>query len=262
MIMNNSLVKNPMTKYFHARDLITTLVVRNIKLRYQHSILGVIWAILNPLAYMFAFTLIRGALKMSIENYALFALSGIVAWNWFQEGLMLATNSITNNRELVTQPNFPLSLLPLVGVLTALVDFMVALPLLFLFIGVEGMSSNLLAIPLVMVPHFFIILGVGFVLAALNVTYRDINHLLGVSLRLLFFLTPIFYDANSISGKLKLFFYVNPMVYIIDAYRSILIDGEFPDLVPLLIILLLALGIAGIGYAIFNRASLRFVEEL
>ncbi|MBN1319116.1 MAG: ABC transporter permease [Anaerolineales bacterium] len=260
--MNDSLVSIRLYRTLHARDLVTELVIRNIKLRYQHSILGVIWAILNPLAYMLAFNLIRGAFRMSIENYALFALTGIVAWNWFQDGLMLSTNSITGNRELVTRPNFPLTLLPLVGVLTALVDLLVAIPLLLIFVGIEGMTGALLTLPLVMIPQFFLILGIGYILAALNVTYRDINHLAGVSLRLLFFLTPIFYDANAIPGKLRMVFYVNPMAYFINAYRTILVQGEYPEFFPLIILFIAALLIVLLGYTIFNRASMRFIEEL
>lgn len=211
---------------------------------------------------MLAFSLIRGVLRMSVENYALFALTGIVAWNWFQEGLTLSTNSITGNRELVMQPNFPLTLLPLVGVLTALVDFIVALPLLIIFTGIDGLSSAILAIPVVMIPQFLLILGIGFILAAFYVTYRDILHLLNVSLRLLFFLTPIFYDISVISGKMRNVFYLNPMTYVIDAYRSILINGEYPSFKPLLVLFVVALLIVWLGYLVFKRASARFIEEL
>jgi len=251
-------------RLIYLRDLLRELVVREMKLRYERSILGMAWAVLNPLAHLLVFTLLRRALGLNIANYPLFVFTGIVTWNWFREGLMLASVAITGNRELIKRPGFPPAILPVISATTPLVDLLVVLPFLLLFAVLGGgrLTGALLALPLVITLQFLLILGLGYVLATFHVTFRDVRHLLTVVLRLLFYLTPIFYDASLIPARYQTVYNLNPMVHLVAAYRMILIQGSLPDLRPLLIMAALVGGLLWLGQTIFTRASYRFVEEL
>ncbi len=249
----------------YAVDLLFALVGRDLKLRYRRSVLGALWALLNPLAQLIVFAfLFRGVLGLRIPGYPLFVFTGVLAWNWFRDGLLLAVGAFTQHRELVQQPGFPNALLPVTVVITSSIDFLVALPLLLLFVLLAGgkLTNALWALPMVFLLQFALILGLGWWLATLQVAFRDTGHLLGVVLMLLFFLTPVFYEASMIPVAYQWAYGLNPMVHLIAAYRAILIQGSAPD-ARVLCALGLCLGVlAGAGYVTAVRASARFVDEL
>ena len=252
-------------RWIYLRDLLRELVARDIKLRYKRSILGVAWSLLNPLAQLLVFSfLFRAVLSLDIPNYPVFVFAGVLAWNWFQAALFLATGAITDNRELIRRPGFPAAILPVVTVTTQLVHFLLALPVLLLFILLGGgrLTGAVVALPLVIALQFMLILSLGYLVATFHVTFRDTQHLLGVALMLLFYLTPVFYDAKIIPPGVQIIYRLNPMVHLITAYRTILIDGNLPDLLTLLTLSLVSGGLLWLGHAVFRRASYRFVEEL
>jgi lipopolysaccharide transport system permease protein len=246
-------------------DLLRELVVRDMKLRYKRSVLGIVWSLLNPLFQMLVFIFLsRRVLSLEIPNYPSFVFTGTLAWNWFQTTVVMATSAITGNRELIKRPGFPVGILPVVMVTTNMIHFMLALPvpLLFLVLGGGRLTGVILTLPLVIVPQFLLILGLGYLAATFQVTFRDTQHILVVLFSLLYFLTPVFYDANMVPVRYQTLYRLNPMFHLITAYRAILIQGTLPDLATLL-----ALGVLGgvllrLGHAIFTRASIRFVEEL
>jgi lipopolysaccharide transport system permease protein len=249
----------------YLRDLLRELVVRDMKLRYKRSVLGILWSLLNPLFQMLVFMFLsRRVFSLEIPNYPSFVFTGVLSWNWFQTAVLATTGAITGNRELIRRPGFPVAILPVVTVTTNLIHFLLALPvpLLFLLLGGGRLTGAILMLPLVIVLQFTLILGLGYLVATAQVTFRDTQHLLGVFFRLLFYLTPVFYDASNVSGRYQTFFRLNPLLHLITAYRAILIEGTLPDLRALL-----ALGILGgaslwLGHRVFKRASDRFVEEL
>jgi lipopolysaccharide transport system permease protein len=249
----------------YLRDLLRELVARDMKLRYKRSILGVAWSLVNPLAQLLVFVfLFRAVLPLNVPNYPSFVLSGLLAWSWFQSSLILATGAITDNRELIRRPGFPAAILPIVTVTTHLVHFLLALPVLLLFLVFSGgrLTETVLALPLVIALQFWLTLSLGYLVAAFHVTFRDTQHLLGVLLLLLFYLTPIFYDASAVPARYQPFYRLNPMVYLIDAYRAILIRGTLPDGLSLLGLSTLAGVLLWVGYTTFTWMSYRFVEEL
>ena len=249
----------------YLRDLLRELLVREIKLRYERSFLGVAWSILNPLAQILIFTfLFRFVFRLDIPNYPVFVFTGVLAWNWFRDGLMLTTSAMTSNRELIRQPGFPLPVLPVVTVVTPLIDLLAALPVLVLFLVLGGgrLTAAILALPLVMAVEFLLILGLGYLLASVHVTFRDMRHVLGVGLMFLFYLTPVFYSADMIPEALQPLYNLNPMAHLIGAYRTILLEGTLPDWRPLLILAVGVCALLWVGWAFFVRASDHFVEEL
>ena len=252
-------------KIAHFFDLLRVLVDRDMKLLYKRSALGIAWTLINPLLQLAVFSFVfRTVIPINIPRYSSFAFSGLLIWTWSQTALFQATGLITSNKALIRQPNFPTAILPVVTTMTGLIHFLLALPVLIIFLAVDGVqpSSVLFVLPLLMVIQFVLTVGFAYPLAALNVTFRDTQHTLGVLLQMLFYLTPIFYDLNSVPKEFQPFYQLNPMVPLIEAYRAILLKGTQPDWQVLLIVSLAVAVILPIGLAIFRRQSNTFVEEL
>jgi len=252
-------------KIAHFFDLLRVLVDRDMKLLYKRSALGIAWTLINPLLQLAVFSFVfRSVIPVDIPQFSSFAFSGLLIWTWSQTALFQATGLITSNKALIRQPNFPTAILPVVTTMTGLIHFLLALPVLIIFLAVDGVepSSVLFVLPLLMVIQFVLTIGLAYPLAALNVTFRDTQHTLGVILQMLFYLSPIFYDLNSVPKEFQPFYQLNPMVPLLEAYRAILLKGTQPDWQALLIVSLVVAVILPIGLAIFRRQSNTFVEEL
>ncbi|HBY94678.1 MAG: ABC transporter permease [Ardenticatenaceae bacterium] len=252
-------------RLIYLRDLLRELVTREMKLRYKRSVLGVAWSLLNPLAQLLVFSfLFRFVLPLNIPDYSLFLFTGVLAWSWFQSSLVVATGAITDNRELIRRPGFPVGILPVVTVTTHLVHFLLAMPILLLFLVLGGRLhlDVLLALPIVIGLQFVLTLGLAYLVATFHVTFRDTQYLLGVLLMLLFYLTPVFYDGSRIPARYQPLYRLNPMLHLIDAYRAILLRGELPDGPSILALIVVAAGLLWLGRRIFTQASYRFAEEL
>lgn len=251
--------------WVYLRDLVSELVLRDMRVRYKRSVLGFAWSLINPLLQLtvvgFVFSKV---LPLQIPNYALFLLIGLLAWNWFQTSLHAVTGSIVDNRELIRQPGFPTSMLPVVTITTNLVHFVLALPILIVMILLSGhgLSPVALFLPVVILLQFLLTLALGYLLATLHVSLRDTQYLVGVALLLGFYITPIFYDPSSIPARYQLIFQLNPMLQIIEAYRSLLIDQQLPALLPLALLALFSIALLWFTHRLFVRTSYYFVEEL
>jgi len=249
----------------YVRDLLFELVARDMKLRYKRSVLGIVWSLLNPLAQLVVFYFVFGLmLPMNITHYASFLLTGVLSWNWFQSSLVFATGAIVDNRELVRRPGFPVAVLPIVTVTAHLVHFVLALPILLLcvFLELGSVGVSMTALPIVIVLQFLLTLSLAYAVATFHVPFRDTQYLLGVLLQLLFFLTPIFYDASGIPERYRWPLSLNPMTYLVDAYRAILVAGRFPDWRALCVLGVCSMGLLLLTYTLFMRARYRFVEDV
>lgn len=246
-------------------DILRELVNRDMKLLYKRSVLGVAWTLINPLLQLVVFAFVfQVVLPAGIPRYASFTFTGLLVWNWFQSSLFQATGVIIASRPLIRQPNFPSALLPVVITTTGLIHFLLALPVLFIFLLIDRVELKpvILMLPLLQVLQFALIVSLSYFLAALNVTFRDTQHTLGVVLTLIFYLTPIFYDARNIPATYQYLYNLNPMVHIVAAYRTILMHGMQPNWEPLVLIALLVSVGLPVGLQFFRGQSDRFVEEL
>ena len=252
-------------KVTHFFDLLRELVDREMKLLYKRSALGIAWTLINPLLQLAVFSFVfRTVIPVNIPQFTSFAFSGLLIWNWSQTALFQATGLITSNLALIRQPNFPTAILPVVTTTTGLIHFLLALPVLIIFLAMDGVQPNsvLLYLPVLMVIQFVLTVSLAYPLAAINVTFRDTQHTLGVVLQMLFYLTPIFYDLSSVPKQYQPLYQLNPMVPLIEAYRAILLKGMQPDWSALLIVSVVVAALLPIGLGIFRRQSDRFVEEL
>jgi len=262
------------------RDLIVNLVMRDLKVRYKNSVLGILWSLLNPLLMMLVFTFVFKVLAGSskLSAYPAFILSGLLAWNLFSTSVLGATNSIVSNAHLINKVYFPRAVLPISVVFSNLVNFVLALPVFFVLAALLGLTLTkwVVLLPIVVVVQLAFTLGVSFGLATANVFYRDTGIVMEVVLLAWFFLTPIFYPISEVGrggfhfGNIVLSSYdvqrwmriLNPMASIIATYRDILYWGAKPgwDFVFRTAVTATVFLIA--GYLVFLRFSPTFGEEV
>jgi len=254
-----------MHRLIYYRDLILEMVARDLKLRYKGSFLGIIWSLVLPLAQLMVFTfLFRSVIQLDIPNYPIFVFIGVLAWNWFQSSLVAAAGSITDNRDLIKRPGFPSLLLPVIIVVTNLIQFLLALPVLIIFLYLSGgsLTPAFLMFPLILFIQFLFTVSLSFMSATFQVNFRDTQHLLSVILLLLFYLTPVFYDTGFVPQRFLPIYRLNPMVHILGAYRDIISKGVAPDLPTTGILLVISGLMFWMGLTVFRLASDHFVEEL
>jgi lipopolysaccharide transport system permease protein len=177
---------------------------------------------------------------------------------------MSATSSVIDNGLLIRQPGFPESILPVVTVISNLVNFVLAFPILliFLLLGGHTPTQSILALPLIIAVQLVFTLSLSYLLAGVHVRFRDTQYLMGVILMLGFYLVPVFYDPQAIPQKYQALYGLNPMVRILNAYRDVLINGHSPDWQPLAAITGASIVILVCTLSLFDRASHRFIEEL
>lgn len=249
----------------YLRDLLYELVSRDIKLRYKGSVLGIIWSLLNPLAQLLVFSIVfRWILPLDIPNYTAFLFSGLLVWSWFQSSLFAGATAIVDGRYLIKRPGFPTAILPIITVVSNLVHFLLALPILLVFLVLTDtpLTIHLFVLPVVIGLQFIFTLSLIYWLATAHVMFRDTQYLIGVFLLLLFYLTPIFYNAEVIPKRFEFYYRLNPVLHLLNAYRAILLDGELPNFWPMVKVGLISAVLLFVGYHVFMRTSYRFVEEL
>ncbi|MGE5225621.1 MAG: ABC transporter permease [Planctomycetaceae bacterium] len=216
------------------REILLNLVRKELKVKYTASVLGAIWSLLNPVVFLAVFTFVQKVLQGGIEDYPVFLLSGLLAWNVFSVSLGAGAVSMIENANLVKKVYFPREILPLAKVGVALVDFVLQSAVFFLFIIVIGYGFVLNAIwlyPLAFVALLLFTTAVTLLVAALNVRYRDVQHLIGLALLVWFWLTPIVYGAYAVFEQLqdtfthKVFlavYLLNPMAWIVVGFQHAL----------------------------------------
>lgn len=246
-------------------ELVATLVWRDLVLRYRRSLLGIAWSQLAPLATLAVLgVLFTRAIPLHIPHYALFVVTGLLVWTWFAAALVDATRSVVGGRDLVRQPGFPDALLPVAAIGTHLVHLMLALPVLV--VAVWAMTGRVpitaVALPVLIGVQFLVTLGPAYVLAALNVRYRDVSHLVGVALMPLFYATPVFYDPARVPASIRGVYGLNPLERLLNGYRAALLDGHWPDPASLLPTVAAAALVAVAGHRLFRRRAGEFAEQL
>ena len=216
------------------RELLYFLTWRDIKVRYKQTVLGIAWAILQPLAVALALAAFLGrVVHMPSDNlpYPVFAYAGMVLWQFFSQSLTESSNSIVNNERLVSKVYFPRLLVPLSAVLASLLDFAISLVVLVFFLAYFRIAPAPVAalFPLFVLPAILSSLGAGLWLSALNVKFRDVRYTVNFLVQFLFFVTPVAYPTSSVPARWRLLYELNPMVGALDGFRwAIRGEGAFP----------------------------------
>lgn len=259
------MTKSSSHSWRHLLEVVAVLVERSHKARYKSTTMGVVWAIVSPTLFLLTFVfLFRRVFDLQISNYASYAFIGIVAWSWLQSSVNEAVNCITSNGSLLVQPRFPAAALPVVAVSANLLNYLLTFPLMIVILSFEGAKFGLalLAVPLLIVCQFLFLLSAAYFVAALNVTLRDMQYIVPILLQLGYFGTPIFYDHKVLPPDVQSILEMNPMLHIIQAYRTVLIDGAWPDWSVLAVIFAMSFVLLGLTFRYFRHSSFRFLEEI
>ena len=201
-------------------------------------------------------------LHLGIPNYPAYLFVGLLPWIWFQSAILAGTQSVVGGRDLVRQPGFPTPLLPVVSIASTLINYILAIPIMLIWIGISfgHIPASVLALPLIVAVQFIVTLGPCYMLSAVNVRFRDMGHIVEIALLPLFYATPIFYIKPK--NAFRLVYDLNPLARLMDAYHAALYDGRWPQLLPLGILCVVGIVLIVVGYQVFDRLSYRFPEEL
>jgi len=223
-----------LTKLVEYRDLLYTLTVHRIKVRYKQSVLGLSWAILQPLSLMLIYTLIFSVVaRMPSDDipYPLFAYTGLLPWTYFSTALSTATNGLVSHSHLVTKVYFPREILPMTYVLAALFDFLIAslvLAGLMIYYRAPITLNFLYVVPIILVLTIFA-LAMSLFMSAVQVRFRDVGVAMPLLLQVWMFATPIIYPLSAVPERLRPIYDLNPTVGVIEGFRNVLLQGTPPN---------------------------------
>jgi homopolymeric O-antigen transport system permease protein len=248
------------------RELIRNLVLKDLKLKYRDSVLGFLWSLANPLLLILVYSFVFGhMLRGGPPNYAYFLMVGVLPWNFFAQSLMMSTGSILDNGSLIRKVAIPMEVFPVATVLFNLAQYLLAMvvffPMAFLFFKVSPTLSFMTFVPILLLQILFT-LGLSFIISTATVFYRDIRHFTEIFLLLLFWLTPIIYDVQTVGDSLKTVLYMNPLTYFILAYQDALYYNSFSSPQRLTILIALTFSSLILGYSLFLFCKARFPEEV
>lgn len=247
------------------RELLKTNVKKEIRGKYKHSFLGVIWSFLYPLLQLAVYAIIFPLiLRDTQENYVVFLCVALIPWTFFTTVVNQSTGVIIANGNILKKVYFPRIILPISVVASAAINFIISTVIILLFILFSGMgfSKYLIFYPIILIIQFILSLGISFIVSSITVYLRDLEHLINIALMMLFYATPIAYSSNSIPEAFKNIMNLNPMAHIIEAYRAIFYYKQMPDLISLGILLGISIIITIGGYFIFQKLQKRFAEEI
>lgn len=246
------------------RELLWVLTMRDIKVRYKQTVLGVAWAVIQPVMTMVVFSIFFGRLaKMPSDGfpYPVFVYAALLPWTFFANAIGNSSNSLVGSANLVSKVYFPRLIIPLASVGAGLIDFAISAVILLLLMLVYGVgwSANLLLAPLLVLAVIFTALGVGTLLSALTVAYRDFRYVIPFLIQLWMFVTPVVYPASLVPERWQWLLYLNPMAGLIEGFRSAFLDRLF-DGVGLAISFVVAAGFFLVGVLYFEKVERRFAD--
>ncbi len=250
---------------YNYRELLKTNIKKEIRGKYKHSFLGVIWSFLYPLLQLAVYAIIFPLiLRDTQENYVIFLCVALIPWTFFTTVVNQSTGVIIANGNILKKVYFPRIILPISVVSSAAINFAISTIIILAFVLFSGMGfcKYLVFYPVILLVQFIFSLGISFIVSSITVYLRDLEHLINIALMMLFYATPIAYSSNTIPDAFKNIMYLNPMAHIIDAYRAIFYYKQMPNLMNLGVLLIISIGITVVGYFIFEKLQKRFAEEI
>jgi len=253
------------------RALIKQMVWREIIGRYRGSLLGLVWSFVTPVfmlaVYTFIFSVVfqaRWGNSTSQFEFAVVLFAGLIVFNLFSECIARAPSLILSNVNYVKKVIFPLEILPWISLGSALFHTIISTFVLLAFLTCSNLHTSwlILVFPLVLLPIVPLIMGLSWILASIGVFIRDIGQVIGLILTALMFLSPIFYPASALPETIKSFLFLNPLTFIIEQARNVLIWGIMPDWIGLITYALIAFTFAWVGLFWFEKTRKGFADVL
>lgn len=255
---------------YEYREMIISLVRKDLRGRYKGSVLGFLWTFINPLLQLIVYTIVFSIImNTSYEQYYLFLFVALVPWMFFSSSVTDGAASILKEKDMVKKIYFPREVLPISTVTSGFVNMILTFIVVFVVVIISGRGLNplaLLCLPVVMIVEYILCLGIALIVSSITVYLRDLQYILGIFVMALQYLTPVMYGVDMVerssAGKwLVMMFNLNPMTPIIKIYRQIIYYGEVPELGSLLIAVAVGVVFIVVGEILFKRLQKGFAEE-
>ena len=255
-----------LSELFAYRQMIYSLVRKDLRGRYKGSVFGFLWTFINPLLQLVVYTMVFSfLLKNGIEKFYLYLFVALVPWIFFSSSLNGGSSCILAQKDMVKKIYFPREVLPISYVTSCFVNMLFSFIIIFAVILISGTPINfvaLLFLPVVMAVEYLLALGIALLVSAVTVYFRDLEHILGILTMAWMYLTPIVYPISIVPARFLPIFMVNPMTPIILAYRDILYSAKIPSMQTLLLAFALGVVFLILGFFVFGKLKKHFVEEI
>lgn len=256
---------NIFKKIYNYRELLKSNVKKEIRGRYKNSILGIMWSFLNPLLQLLVYAVIFGALLGGNDStYHIYICVALIPWTYFTTTITQAAFTIIGNGDIIKKVYFPREILPISVVTSGAVNFVISTIIILAFVIFSGIgiSKYILLYPFILLVQYVLLLGISFIVSAITVYFRDLEHIIGIILMAAFYGTPIVYRLEQLPANLQILMKLNPMTHLINAYRAIFYYHQLPDIKMLSILLIASIGLTVVGYFIFKKLQKGFAEQL
>lgn len=247
------------------RQMIASLVKKDLRTRYKASVLGFFWTFLNPLLQLLVYSFVFAqVMRIPTANYSMFLFVALVPWIFLSASLNGGAMSIIGSKNLIQKIYFPRIILPISNVCSNFMNMLFSFIVVFiaLFATGIGVCAYLWVLPIIMIIEFVFVLGLTLIVSCLNVYFRDIEQIVVIGTLAWQFLSPVMYEVSMVPEGMRSIFYLNPMTSIIVAYRNILYDKVMPDMSTLFLAIVLSIVFLITGYLLFQRLQRGFAEEL
>jgi lipopolysaccharide transport system permease protein len=247
------------------RELLYFLIWRDVKVKYKQTVIGVGWAILQPLVTMVVFTLVFkniGNIPSDNIPYPIFAYTALLPWTLFSAGLNRSTTSLVGQSNLISKVYFPRMIIPLSATLAGIVDFAMAFLILLFMMFWYGIvpTAAVISLPLFITIDLIAALAVGLWLAALNVRYRDVGHAIPFLVQIWMFASPVAYPVSALSEKWRMLYSLNPLVGVIEGFRWAILGNRTPDFLVMAVSAITMTGLLFTGIVYFKRTERTFAD--
>lgn len=251
---------------YEYRDMIYSLVRRELRGRYKGSVLGFLWTYINPLCQVIVYSAVFSVIfKVNIEKFYLYLIIGMMPWTFFNSSVQGGATSIRAQSDMVKKIYFPREVIPISYVTSTFVNMILSFIIVFLAVLTANWGFNLEAIlylPVIMVIEYLLALGIAFIVSAITVYFRDLEQIIGVLMMAWIYLTPIMYDVDFIPEELRTLFFMNPMTPVICVYHDILYYKQIPSANYLIQSGVVAVVVFVVGFLVFGKMERNFAEEM
>lgn len=247
------------------REFLKSNVKKDIRGKYKGSFLGVLWSFINPLLSVLVYAIVFPyIMRVKVDNYLIYLITGIIPWTFFTSAINMGLISVLSNADIIKKVYFPRIILPISAVTSCLVNFLISCVIILLFCLGSGLgiSVQILWLPLIALIQYVMLLGFTFILSAIEMYMRDIEHIVNFILSMAFYVTPILYTPDIFPAKLSFVLKINPMAYLVNAYRSIFFYREMPNIQGLFVVGVFSVMLFFLGYFIFEKLQKGFAEEV
>ncbi len=257
------MVRN-LRELYKYRALLWSLTLRELKARYRGSVLGFLWTFLNPTLLMVTYALVFGVfMKSPIKNYVFFLFVGLLPWTFFSNSVGMGASAISDRRDLLTKVRFPPQVLPATVILTNLCNYLLSMPLMFALGIYFGMfpSWHIVAYPIILAIQILFTLALVYFVSAVNVAFRDLQHILTNILTFWFFVTPVLYSSATIPARFReAMMLVNPMAAVMTSYQAVFYDHHLPAAGSLALVGVESVVLLWLASLVFNHRREDFAE--